>query len=83
MYIKNNMNNNQGPCIPTFQEVTKVAYITKQDITAMWGNEAEFNKIDTIVLRVRNGALWCAEAILQIQEIPKSKHGDGGHGLEW
>lgn len=68
---------------PDISSVIATAHIIKQTLTAMWGNDVEFNQIDEIVENVRNWALSCVEAILKIEAIPESKHGNGGHGLQW
>lgn len=69
--------------VPTIETVLTTAEIVKQQVSAMWWNDSEFNQIDSIVEKARDGVLWMTEAILKIEFVRDSKHWNGWHGLEW
>lgn len=65
------------------QDVLAAAHIAKDSASRMWWNGSEFNDIDAIVRKVRDGILDAASAIMKIQSIPEEKHWNGWHWLEW
>ena len=69
--------------VPNIQDVLAQAEIAKSIANSMWWNGSEFNDIDVIVRKVRDGTLDAATAIMQIQSIPEDKHWNGWHWLMW
>lgn len=68
---------------PDINSVVTIAHVVKQQLTAMWWNDSEFDSIDWIVSKARKWTLWYVEAVLNIEFIRDNKHWNGWHDLQW
>ena len=74
----------EGVVIPDKNLVWQTWEYIKSILVSMWWNESELSDVDRIVHEVMSGIRTdLNKAILEIQEIPERKHGNGWHWLMW